>query len=444
MSEQGGANSATSKVLKVLVPFAAGYLLSYLFRTINGPISDRLIVEFGLGARTLGLLTSAYFLTFAAFQVPLGILIDHFGPRRTQVALSMVAALGALVFANAHHTATLILGRAVIGLGTSGGLMAGLKALNLWVPKGRLIAMNGLYVMCGGLGAMASTYPVSWLVDVVGWRGAFVTLAAATVMVALALYYVVPERLSDSRPEPWRQTVAALLGICRTAAFWRLAPLSAMVIGTAFAVHGLWAARWMADVDGMAPAEVTSYLLAMGAGLTVGAGILGIGGNALQANGVRPSTLFAGACAVFLLIQLVILSNMRITGLILWPCFALFGAMTVLSYSMLADLFEQDLIGRANGVLNVLHLGMAFVIQATIGFVTNLWLPDTFGHYPVTAYQAAFAVPIVFQGLAFLWFLLAPFSARIAWNTPKTIREPLLMSRQLDERIVALPTSHDC
>ncbi len=401
-----------ARTLRVFAPFAAGYFFSYLFRTINGPLSDRLLAEFGWNARTLGLLTSAYFLTFAAFQLPLGTLVDRFGPRRVQGALSLVAACGALLFGLGDSLAALIIARAMIGLGTSGALMAGLKALNIWVPKSRLAAMNGLYVMWGGLGAMASTYPVDWLTDAVGWRGTFLTLAIASVLVALAVYSIVPDKPSNAAPEPWQATAARLWEIYRTASFWRLAPISAAVIGTAFATHGLWAARWMADVDGVAPPEVTSALLAMGAGLAAGAAALGMLANWLRARGVPLPTLFTGACALFLLIQSVIIANIGVPAWLIWPCFAVFGSMTVLSYSMLADLFEPDMIGRANSALNVLHLGMAFVIQSAIGIVAGLWPSDVTGRYPSIAYQAGFAVPVILQMLALFWFLLGPMLLR--------------------------------
>ena len=58
-------------IVLVFLPFAAGYYLSYLFRTITALISAQLTAEFSLGAAGLGLLTSVYFLTFAAVQLPL-------------------------------------------------------------------------------------------------------------------------------------------------------------------------------------------------------------------------------------------------------------------------------------------------------------------------------------------------------------------------------------
>ena len=83
----------------VLLPFAAGYYLSYLFRTINALIAGDLTAELGLSAADLGFLTSVYFLVFAAVQLPFGVLLDRYGPRTIQSALLLLASAGALVFA---------------------------------------------------------------------------------------------------------------------------------------------------------------------------------------------------------------------------------------------------------------------------------------------------------------------------------------------------------
>src|SRR5207342_2589279 len=83
---------------RVFVPFACGYFFSYFFRVVNAVISPDLVRDVGVDANRLGLLTSAYFLPFAAAQPPLGIALDRFGPRRVNAALLVVAAAGALVF----------------------------------------------------------------------------------------------------------------------------------------------------------------------------------------------------------------------------------------------------------------------------------------------------------------------------------------------------------
>ncbi|HSR72854.1 MAG TPA: MFS transporter, partial [Kiloniellales bacterium] len=120
---------------RVFLPFALGYFLSYLLRVVNAVIAPDLIAELGLAAADLGLMTSVNFLAFGAFQLPVGILLDRFGPRRTESALLLVAAAGALLFSLAGDLLGLVLGRALIGLGTSACLMAAFKAYVQWFPR---------------------------------------------------------------------------------------------------------------------------------------------------------------------------------------------------------------------------------------------------------------------------------------------------------------------
>jgi sugar phosphate permease len=116
-------------IVLVFLPFAAGYYLSYLFRTINALISAQLTAEFALGAEDLGLLTSVYFLTFAAAQLPIGVLLDRYGPRQVQSALLLVAAGGSALFGAAQGFVPLVLARALIGLGVAAALTAGSRPL---------------------------------------------------------------------------------------------------------------------------------------------------------------------------------------------------------------------------------------------------------------------------------------------------------------------------
>jgi hypothetical protein len=122
---------ALRPVLIVFLPFAAGYYLTHLFRTINALIANRLMADFGLGAADLGVLTSVFFLSFAAIQLPLGILLDRYGPRRVQITLLPIAGLGAALFAAAECFTSLAISRALIGIGVAGSLMSGLKAIIL-------------------------------------------------------------------------------------------------------------------------------------------------------------------------------------------------------------------------------------------------------------------------------------------------------------------------
>src|SRR5215208_5280715 len=111
-----GRSVPVNVMLVVFWPFAAGYFLSFFFRNVNAVIARDLAHEFTLAPSDLGFLTGTYLLAFAAFQLPLGVLLDRYGPRRAVGGLLCIAAAGAIIFALARDFAMLSLGRALIGL----------------------------------------------------------------------------------------------------------------------------------------------------------------------------------------------------------------------------------------------------------------------------------------------------------------------------------------
>ncbi|MEX2241989.1 MAG: MFS transporter, partial [Burkholderiales bacterium] len=195
-------------LLVVFCPFAAGFYLSYFFRNVNAVISRDLALEFSLSSADLGFLTATYLLAFAAFQLPLGVLLDRYGPRRVLAALICVASAGALVFALAQDFVMLSIGRALIGLGVSGCLMGAIKAFTLWFPLSRLATLNGLYLAVGGLGGLSATAPAEAFLGPFGWRALFHALAAASLGVAALIFLLVPERPLPGHGQTLRTQIA--------------------------------------------------------------------------------------------------------------------------------------------------------------------------------------------------------------------------------------------
>jgi MFS family permease len=414
-ASQAAANLAVngSLILRVFLPFVTGYYLAYLFRTINAVMASHLATELGLGAGDLGLLTSVYFLTFAAAQIPIGMLLDRYGPRRVQSVLMVVAALGSALFAASENFSMLLLGRALIGLGVAAALTAGMQALVLWFPRERVPLLNGWMVMLGALGAVTATWPAELLLASIGWRELFGLLAALTAVCAIMVHFVVPE----AAPITNKAASVGLKKVYTDPRFWRLAPLSASCIGTAWALQGLWAAQWLADVDGLDREGVVQHLFIMAVALSIGAIGLGIAAGRLRRRGIGPETLLGLVATIFVAIQLALILRLSLPSYVLWSGVAATGAATVLSYAILAEYFPKELTGRANGALNLFHIGTAFAVQYTTGIVVQQWIPDA-GHYPEVAYQTAFALNVVFQIAAWIWFMMprALLRPQVMWQ----------------------------
>ena len=173
MEKPEGSRSARVLILIVLLPFGIGYYFSYLFRTVNAIIAPQLVAEIELSPSDLGLMTSAYFIAFATTQVPLGIVLDKYGARKVQAALIMLAAAGAALFAIGEDALTLVIARALIGIGVSGCLMAALKANVQWFPREKIPLVNGVIFAFGTFGALSTTVPLEMLVRIVDWRDIF-------------------------------------------------------------------------------------------------------------------------------------------------------------------------------------------------------------------------------------------------------------------------------
>jgi MFS family permease len=409
-------------ILCVFLPFVAAYYISFLFRTINATIAGSLASEFSLGAGDLGLLTSVYFLTFAAAQIPIGMVLDRYGPRLVQSTVMLAAAVGAALFSMSDNYALLVAGRALIGLGVAAALTAGLKALVLWFPGDRVPLLNGLMIMLGALGAVTATLPAELLLVSVGWRGLFELLAAAAVGIAVMIYLVVPE---PSAVPPKSGTAAAgLRTVFADPRFWRLAPLSATCIGTAWALQGLWAASWLSDVEGLDRPGLLQHLFVMAISLSLGALLLGIAADRLRRRGIGPRALLGIVVTIFIAAQLGLILRLPLPSYIPWTIVAAVGAATVLGYAILAEYFPKEIAGRANAALNVFHIGGAFVLQYLTGVVVQLRSPID-GHYPEIAYQTAFALNVGLQIVAVIWFAFPWLQARLRrWRQSPAVAVP--------------------
>jgi MFS family permease len=397
---------APALITRVFLPFAAGYYMSYLFRAIHAVIAAPLMLELGLGASDLGLLTSVYFLTFGAAQIPIGVLLDRYGARRIQSTLLVAASAGAAMFAVADNFLSLLAARLLIDLGVASALTAGLKALAVWFPRDRFTRLNGLMIMLGALGAVTATLPAEQFLAWTDWRKLFLLLGAATAGCAALTYFVVP----DDRPEKPITSEAVLAGlrtIYSDRRFWRLAPLSATLIGTAWALHGLWAARWLADVEGLDHTALMKHLFTMAVALSLGAALFGFLADRMRRHGVGEETLLSLVAIVFMTAQLALILHWPFPSYPLWAVVAAVGATTVLSFATLAKYYPKELTGRANGALNVFHLGCAFVVQYAIGIVLQCWTPRA-DHYPEIAYQTALLLNLALQIIAWIWFMIPP------------------------------------
>jgi predicted MFS family arabinose efflux permease len=399
-------NISVSQKLCVFLPFALGYFLSYLFRVVNAVIAPDLTADLALNPAQLGLLTSAYFITFAAFQLPLGVLLDRYGPRRIEAFLLFFAGLGAFVFARSESLAGLVIGRALIGFGVSSCLMAAFKAFVLWFPKNQWPRINGIQMAAGGLGALTATAPVEAMLGITDWRGVFTILAGITIVVALIVFWVVPEKTQDQESS-LKDQVQGIIEVFSSPEFWRIAPLTTASQAAFLSIQGLWSGPWLRDVAHLDRAAVARVLLWVAVAMIIGFISLGTLAERLSRRGIGPVITSVVGMTLCMTIQLLLILEIRSWALPLWILFGFFGTTSIIAYAGLCQSFPQHLTGRVTTGVNLMVFLGAFTGQWAIGAIINLWPVAADGGYAPEGYQAGFALVFGLQFISLIWFIFA-------------------------------------
>jgi MFS family permease len=402
----------------VFLPFALGHYLSSLLRNVNAVLAPQLVGALALTPGQLGLLTSAFFFAFALVQLPVGIALDRYGPRKVQLYLMILAALGTLLFAFGHSFLHLVLARAIIGCGLGGCFMSAVKAISTWISPKRLPSVQGYLIAVGGLGAASATTPVRMLLQHTDWRGLFMLLALLTACAAGLIWLVTPRTRAAADKAP---SVRSILDVYQAPAFRRTISLVLVPHAIFFGIQGLWIGRWLSDVAHFSDGAV-AYLLYMSmASVIFGAIAVGMITEWAGRRGIAALDVAAVGVVLFVLVQLALVCSWQPSLQLLSVLFSLVGTITGIEYAIVAQSLPRELTGRAATCLNLLIFVGAFLVQAGFGAVIGVWPPDAASHYPALAYRVGFGVLVALQlpGLVAYFLRRRPVKCDIAMLTPK-------------------------
>jgi len=357
-------------------------------------------------AAELGWTTAIYLLVFALAQFPLGALLDHYGSRKVQSILFLIAAIGITVFSLSDTPLGLLIGRGLIGIGMSSGLMSGFKAMRSWLPKERIPIANASLIAAGTLGAVFSTVPVEFALQFMSWRTCFLLMVIPILVTSAWIFFVVPEPIEPNKIEiTFKQQILDSKAIYVSPYFWRIAPLIAFAFGSNMAIVGLWAGPWFSDVAKLEPSNIALHLLATTVASIIGIILWGIITDQLTVRFKQPITKIIGIGAVlYILVQILLVLGVSPGGYFLWIAFGFMSRYTTLSYAAMSQYFHDRYAGRATTALNMLFFMTAFATQLGMGMIIDLWPKDGAGHYSAQGYYAAFAAMIALQVVGFIWF----------------------------------------
>jgi len=398
---------ATRETVVLVTALGGIYIVSQFLRNSVGVIAPNLASELGLSAKEVGLLASVFFFAFAAAQIPLGVALDRYGPRRCMLVCAGVAIAGTLMFAFATSPFWLIAARVLMGVGSSCYLMAPLALYAKRYPPDSFATMVGLQMGLGTLGTLLATAPFAFAVDLVGWRVSYVVVAALVLLAAFAVAVVVQDDKSDRgvAHETLRASLRGTLEAVRVPSFWPVFALQLASYSSFVVVVGLWGGPYLTHIYGYSLTERGNMLFVAVVAQIIGSFLWGPSDRLF--NSYKVPVLTGQLLTATALGLAALVGVLPKAALVLWfVAIGLFPAVVTVLIAHGKSLFPTQIVGRGMTLMNIGTMGGVFVSQTVTGFIIDLF-PIVNGGYALNAYRAVFGFQAVFILLMCLIYLFS-------------------------------------
>ncbi len=253
--------SSTRTLFLALLALACGHTLSTLLRTVPGISLDLMANDFATPPQRLASLIAVYHFSFAAFQIPVGTAMDRFGVRPVSLCLFAGTIVGALASGFASGTASFVFAQFLIGVSTSGMLMCPMTLAAKQLSPERFGLWSGAILSLGNTGMLLSASPLAYVVEHYGWRSSFFIAAAVGVVIAAAVFALVPNQPPEHKDQssPLSQMAEVFrLGLSRP--MRGIIALALVSLASTLVIRGVWGAPWLMDIKGLSRIQAGNQL----------------------------------------------------------------------------------------------------------------------------------------------------------------------------------------
>jgi MFS family permease len=416
----------------------AVYLVAVFHRTSLGVAGLQAATRFGISPSQLSIFILLQLGIYAGMQIPTGILVDRYGPRRLLVVAACTMGLAQMLFAVAHSYPLALLARALLGLGDALTFVSVLRfAAGQFAPRRYpvVVAVTGTL---GSIGNLVATLPLTTLLHRAGWTPTFFGAGLLSLVSGAAVYLLLPRspRL-PRRPREGAALLESLRGVGRRvntawslpgtrAGFW--VHFTSMSTSLAFGV--LWGVPFMVEGQRMSRnAASTVLLVSVLVAILVGPPIGYLTGR-YRATRVP---LAIGTCAATVLGWYAVLAAFS-HPMPRWLLLALVlltttgGPISSIGFALARDYNGPAIVGTATGVVNVAGFLAGITACLSLG-----WTLDLLGSVSLHSYRVAFAVAVTVQTVGLVqmirWWLRARHAALRALEQGRPVPVPVVRHR---------------
>jgi predicted MFS family arabinose efflux permease len=393
--------------LRIIAAFGFGFFLSMFTRAsgnlLNAPIRTDLGVSESTMSLTFGL---AFFIAFGLAQLPIGVMLDRYDPRRVCATMLLVAACGTVIFALAHTSGQMAAGRVLMGMGFAACMMSALKTYSLWFPVDKLPTINGVQFAIGILGTISASKPTEWLLQVIDWRGIAFGTAALSVLAAAVLLTLAPRHHGRPSGETLMDQIKGIALVYGDGYFWRATPWAFVSIGISQGVGTLYVVPWLTTAAGLSTPSAANILFVTSAASIVNYLLVGHLIEWMSRRGFGPMTIPYAGIVVSMGMMALIIAFPATLPMLCWVIWSLSIGWASLTVAGLARAFPVALAGRVYTDFNQMSFLVTSLVQMLVGAMLDIF-PQSGGVPASGSYRLAFGAVLGLQVLGCLWTVAA-------------------------------------
>ena len=387
------------RVSSMLPMMAALYglgLANIFIRSSMGVLAPELAADLALTPTMLGAIASAFFLSYAVMQIPTGLLLDRFGPRRIVIGLFLFTVAGTVLFAQAQSAVMILGARVMMGMGCAGIFAGAFLIIARFYPPARFTPIGATLNSFAMLGTFLATIPLAYLVTILGWRDSFLWIGIFMALVALLAAAILRDQppgvdaaAKPERQETLRAVLAGSWAVMRTPGILSITS-GGIALSAGNTILGIWGGPYLNDVHGLNETERGGVLIFMACSGVAGHFLYGQAASIF--NTLKGLVLMGSAAIAAIMATLALLPDpgiITVTALL-----ALLGLVCGFPTILLAHgraLVPDHLIGRGITTVNTGIMVAIAIMQMSVGALISTVAVTATGQASALGYRAAFA-----------------------------------------------------
>ena len=363
----------------ILIVASLLYVYEFYLRVIPSVITENLMRDLNINAHQLGVISSMFYVSYTFMQIPAGLLVDRFGPRRLLTVATIICAIATMLSGSATNQSTAAISRFLIGFGSSFAYACPLLVAKYWFSSNRFAMIGGCIQALGALGAIIGNEPVAYLTENIGWRQTCLKSGILGLLLALVIWLIVrdkptqPQRhhhamqqMKESKrlkvviqnPQTW---FVAIMGFC----YW--APM------TVFAE--LWGRTFITQTHGISITQASLMMSWVWVGVALGGPIFGWLSNRINS---RKKPIYLSYIIMLLTTYSLIytpINNSIIIDMGLF-FFGFASAAQCVTFGLVSDNNPRNVIGTAIGLNNMAVIAGGIILQPLVSSLLEYFTAD--------------------------------------------------------------------